>query len=190
VLGSIYRAVRGQYLAASANFAGDIILYQRRHREIQAQVWQTVMREAPGYGLPERPISVIAHSLGGSVAFDLAVDGHPPLYIDQLLTCACTVPYFHVIGCSPAGIDPHEPGATAPIPPTIASWTNFWLPLDPWGYLAAPVFTLDDGTRPVDIEVHAGEREDRILRHAASNYWRHSTVINAMRSRLDGEPPT
>ena len=40
-----------------------------------------------------------------------------------------------------------------------------------------------DGTAPTDIEVHSGEREDKILRHAASNYWRHPTVINGIRTR-------
>jgi hypothetical protein len=184
VIASIYRVVRAQYLAASAHFAGDIILYQRRHREIQSRVWETIMREAPGYGLPERPITVVAHSLGSSVAFDAAVAGSPRIHIDDLITCASTVPYFHVIGCSPDTITPHQPGTTTSLPPTIGRWTNFWLPLDPWGYLAAPAFRLADGSAPTDIEVHSGEREDKILRHAASNYWRHPTVINTIRAAI------
>ena len=183
VIASVYRVVRAQYLAASAHFAGDIILYQRHHRDIQSRVWETIMREAPGYGLPERPITVVAHSLGGSVAFDAAVAGSPRIHIDHLITCACTVPYFHVIGCSPDTITPHQPGTATSLPATIRRWTNFWLPLDPWGYLAAPAFRLADGTAPTDIEVHSGEREDKILRHAASNYWRHPTVINGIRTR-------
>ncbi len=187
VIASIYRVVRAQYLAASAHFAGDIILYQRRHREIQSRVWETIMREAPGYGLPERPITVVAHSLGSSVAFDAAVAGSPRLHIDHLITCASTVPYFHVIGCSPDTITPHQPGTTTSLPPTIGRWTNFWLPLDPWGYLAAPAFRLADGSAPTDIEVHSGEREDKILRHAASNYWRHPTVINTIRAAITPE---
>jgi hypothetical protein len=188
LIGSFYRAVRAQYLTASAHFAGDIILYQRRHLEIQARVWETVIREAPGYGLRERPITVVTHSLGGSVAFDLAVAGTPRLHIDRLLTCACTVPYFHVIGCSPDTIAPHRPGATASVPDSIGAWTNFWLPLDPWGYLASPVFRLADGSAPNDLEVHSGEREDRIMRHAAANYWRHPMVINGLRAALDPPP--
>ena len=187
VIASIYRVVRAQYLAASAHFAGDIILYQRRHREIQSRVWETIMREAPGYGLPERPITVVAHSLGSSVAFDAAVAGSPRLHIDHLITCASTVPYFHVIGCSPDTITPHQPGTTTSLPPTIGRWTNFWLPLDPWGYLAAPAFRLADRSAPTDIEVHSGEREDKIMRHAASNYWRHPTVINTIRAAITPE---
>lgn len=189
VLGALYRAVRAQYLATSANFAGDVILYQRHQAEIHARVWETLIREAPGWGLTETPVTVVTHSLGGSVAFDLAVGGHPPLHIDHLVSCGCTAPYFHVIGCSPATLPPHEPGEPVLLPPTIHAWTNFFVPLDPWGYIAAPVFRLHDGTPPDDVELHTGEREDRIMRHGASHYWRHPRVIAHLREVLGASPP-
>jgi hypothetical protein len=192
VLGRVYRAVRDQYLSMAAHFAGDIILYQRRQVAIQARVWETLIREAPGFGIAGAPVSVITHSLGGSVAFDIAVDGHPRLHVDQLITCACTAPYFHVIGCSPLSLPHHVPGEAVTLPASIGAWTNFYLPLDPWGYLTAPVFRLADGSAPVDIEVHTGDREDRIMRHGAAHYWNHPLVIGAIRERLGGvtEEPT
>lgn len=189
VLGALYRAVRAQYLATSANFAGDVILYQRRQAEIHARVWETLIREAPGWGLTETPVTVVTHSLGGSVAFDLAVAGHPPLHIDHLVSCGCTAPYFHVIGCSPATLPSHEPGEPVLLPPTIGTWTNFFVPLDPWGYIAAPVFRLADGSAPDDVELHTGEREDRILRHGAAHYWRHPRVIAHLRDVLGVPAP-
>jgi hypothetical protein len=188
LISAFYRAVRDQYLAAAAHFAGDIILYQRRQIEIQARVWETVMREVPGYGLPEHPVHVLTHSLGGSVAFDLAVGGHPPLHIDHLITCACTAPYFHVLGCSPSSLAPHRPGTPVTLPPTVQSWTNFFIPLDPWGYLAAPAFRLNDGSIPVDVEVHAGDRGDRILRHGAAHYWNHPIVVAGVGAALGVTP--
>lgn len=184
MLGALYRAVRAQYLATSANFAGDIILYQRRQAEIHARVWETLIRQAPGWGLAETPVTVVTHSLGGSVAFDIAVAGNPPLHIDHLVSCGCTAPYFHVIGCSPSTLPPHEPGEPVLLPPTIGAWTNFFVPLDPWGYIAAPVFRLHDGTAPDDVELHTGEREDRILRHGAAHYWHHPRVIGHLREVL------
>lgn len=189
VLGALYRAVRAQYLAASANFAGDIILYQRRQAEIHARVWETLIRDAPGWGLTETPVTVVTHSLGGSVAFDLAVGGQPALHVDHLVSCGCTAPYFHVIGCSPATLPAHEPGEPVLLPPTIRAWTNFFVPLDPWGYLAAPVFRLHDGSLPDDVELHTGEREDRILRHGAAHYWRHPRVIGHLRDALSVPSP-
>lgn len=184
VLAGLYRAVRAQYLATAANFAGDVILYQRRQAEIHARVWETLMREAPGWGLAETPLSVVTHSLGGSVAFDLAVGGHPQLHIDQLVSCGCTAPYFHAIGCSPPSLAMYDTEQHAVLGPSIRSWTNFFVPLDPWGYIAEPVFRLHDGSAPVDVELHAGEREDKIMRHRASHYWRHPMVINHLQQTL------
>lgn len=184
VLGRVYRAVRDQYLTMAAHFAGDILLYQRRQHEIQARVWETLISEAPGWGVEGAPVSVITHSLGGSVAFDLAIDGHPRLAIDEWISCACTAPYFHVIGCSPATLAPHVPGGRVTLPATIGNWTNFFVPLDPWGYLAAPVFQLADGSSPSDMEVYTGDRRDRVLRHGASHYWNHPLVIDTVRERI------
>lgn len=184
VLGRVYRAVRDQYLSMAAHFAGDIILYQRRQAAIQARVWETLIREAPGFGVAGAPVSVITHSLGGSVAFDCAVAGLPPLHIDELITCACTAPYFHVIGCASTSLPDHVTGQAVTLPATIGAWTNFFVPLDPWGYLAAPVFRLADGSAPVDIEVHTGDRRDRIMRHGAAHYWNHPLVIVKVRERL------
>lgn len=189
MLGTLYRSVRDRYLAAAGQFAGDIILYQRRQAEIHARVWETVIREAPGWGVAERPVHVVTHSLGGSVLFDLAVGGQPRLHIDHLLSCACTAPYFHVIGCSPASLSPPDDGQITDLPPSIGSWTNYFIPLDPWGYLAAPVFRLADGRPPVDVEVHSGEREDRMLRHGANHYWRHPAVVGGIREALELVPP-
>lgn len=189
ILGTLYRSVRDRYLAAAGQFAGDIILYQRRQAEIHARVWETVIREAPGWGVAEQPVHVVTHSLGGSVLFDLAVDGQPRLHVGHLLSCACTAPYFHVIGCSPAALPPPVDGEHVELPPTIGRWTNYFIPLDPWGYLAAPVFRLADGSPPVDVEVHSGEREDRWLRHGASHYWRHPAVIAGVREALGLVPP-
>lgn len=184
VLGRVYRAVRDQYLSMAAHFAGDIILYQRRQTAIQARVWETLIRDAPGWGVEGSPVSVVTHSLGGSVAFDMAVDGHPQLVIDEWISCACTAPYFHVIGCSPASLPAHVPGGRVDLPSTIGRWTNFFVPLDPWGYLASPVFRLADGSLPLDVEVHAGDRRDRVLRHGAAHYWNHPLVIDAIRERI------
>lgn len=189
VLGRVYRAVRDQYLSMSAHFAGDIILYQRRQAAIQARVWETLIRDAPGWGVEGAPVSVVSHSLGGSVVFDMAVDGHPRLAVDDWISCACTAPYFHVIGCSPPSLDPHVAGGQVVLPASIERWTNFFVPLDPWGYLAAPVFRLADGSSPIDIEVYAGDRRDRILRHGAAHYWNHPLVIDTIRRRLEERDP-
>lgn len=184
ILGNIYGLVRTQYQRASGEFTGDLILYQRHQAALHARIWETLMENAPGYGLAARPLDVISHSLGGAMLFDLAVSGFPTVHINQFLTCASQISYFHVIGCSPQSLDPTAAGAPVTLPPTIQTWTNYFVPLDPWAFLAAPMFTLADGSLPDDIEVYAGERGDRVLTHAASYYWTHPVFLASARERL------
>ena len=184
ILGSIYALVRTQYQRASGELTGDLILYQRHQAALHARIWETVMEHAPGYGLADRPIDVITHSLGGAMAFDLAVAGYPTLHIGQLLSCASQISYFHVIGCSPHRLDPTGSGDPVTLPPTIDRWANFWVPLDPWAFLAEPLFTLADGSAPTDIEVYGADRSDRVLAHAATYYWTHPVFVAAARERL------
>lgn len=184
ILAAVYGLVRGQYLKASAQFTGDLIYYHRHRSELWGRFWETLMREAPGVGLPERPLTVIGHSLGATVAFDMAIEAEPRLHVDHLLTCATQTPFFHVIGCSPPSIDPAGAGLRAQLPPQIGRWTNFYVALDPWAYAAAPVFTMADGARPRDVEVHAGTRDDRIVTHLARHYLQHPTVIDEIRRSL------
>ena len=184
ILGSIFSLVRTQYQRASGEFTGDLILYQRKQAALHGRIWETVMEQAPGWGLAERPIDVISHSLGGTIVFDLAVSGYPPLHVGTLLSCASQVSYFHVIGCSPPVLDPRGEGHPVTLPPTLARWTNFYVPLDPWAFLAAPLFTLADGSRPEDVELYSGQSGDRVLTHAAAYYWTHPLFLAAARSQL------
>jgi hypothetical protein len=184
VLGSIFSLVRTQYLRASGEFTGDLIIYQRRYRDLHARVWETVMTHAPGYGLADRPIDVITHSLGATIAFDMATAGLPRLHVGTLLSCASQVAYFHVIGCSPPSVDPGADGQPVTLPATLRGWTNFFVPLDPWAFLAAPLFTLADGSRPHDVEVYSGQVGDRVLTHAASYYWTHPIFVATARQAL------
>ncbi len=188
ILAGVYGLVRGQYLRAAAGFTGDLVYYHRHRERLWGRVWEVLMREAPGAGLPERPLSVIGHSLGAAVVFDMAMEAEPRLHIDHLFTCATQSPFFHVIGCSPPTIDPTGGGSPVRLLDGIAHWTNFYVALDPWAYVAAPVFTLASGLSPRDVEVHAGTRDDRIVTHMAHHYFRHPTVIEEIRIGLIGSP--
>lgn len=184
ILGSIYGLVRTQYQRASGEFTGDLILYQRRQAALHSRIWESLMEHAPGYGRRALPIDVISHSLGGTMVFDMAVSGHPTLHVREFLTCASQIAYFHVIGCSPQPIDPTASGQPVSLPASIGRWTNFFVPLDPWAFLAAPMFTLADGSTPEDVEVYSGDLGDRMLTHAASYYWTHPVFVETARQRL------
>lgn len=189
VLGSIYGLVRTQYQRASGELTGDLILYQRHQAALHARIWETVMEHAPGYGLADRPLDVISHSLGGTMVFDMAVAGYPTLHVGQLLSCASQISYFHVIGCSPHRLDPTGSGEPVTLPATLGGWTNFFVPLDPWAFLAEPLFTLSDASAPVDVEVYGADRGDRVLTHAAAYYWTHPVFLAIARERLGLQTP-
>lgn len=190
VLAAVYSLVRSQYQWASGEYTGDLIVYQRHQATVHSRVWQEIRSHAAGYGEPERPIDVISHSLGGAMVFDLAVAGDPALHVRSLLTCASQISYFHIIGCSPHRLDPTSTGRPVTLPATIGAWTNFFVPFDPWAFLAAPVFTLSDGRVPEDVEVYAGDRGDRVLAHAASYYWTHPVFLARARERLGASGTT
>ena len=188
LLGEVYTLFREQYLRASARFTADLILYHYRQAELHALVWEAIMRDLPGHGLPEKPVDVITHSLGGTMVFDMAVAGRPRLHIANLMSCASQMSYFHAIGASslePRGRPRHgHDSGPVTLPAGIGSWTNFFVPLDPWAYLAAPVFRMADGGEPTDVEVYAGAFSDRILTHAAAHYWTHPVVIDTIKRQL------
>jgi hypothetical protein len=97
--------------------------------------------------------------------------------------------YFYAIGASSLERrerpgDHHGSGPVT-LPSSIGSWTNFFVPLDPWAYLATPVFRMADGSEPTDLEVYAGDFSDRILTHSADHYWTHPVVVDAIKERLD-----
>ncbi|MEU8728679.1 hypothetical protein AB0C68_04755 [Streptomyces tendae] len=54
----------------------------------------------PGPGPPDRPVRVVAHSLGGVVAVDMAT-ASAPLWTSSLLTFGSQAAFFHV--CDPRG---------------------------------------------------------------------------------------
>jgi hypothetical protein len=188
MLSAIAGMARSSYQRASEQITGDLIRYQRHHAALHARVWEVVMTEAPGAGTRDRPIDVVTHSLGTSMVFDMAVAGLPRLHVRTLLSCASQVAYFHAIGCSPTALDPTGSGQPTTLPPTIQRWANFYVPLDPWAFLAAPLFTLADGSAPEDVEVYGGERGDRILTHAIGHYWGHPRFLDRARILLGLQP--
>lgn len=190
LMASVVGLARTRYQRASEQVTGDLVRYQRHQADLHARIWETVMALAPGWGIRGRPIDVITHSLGGSIVFDMAVGGRPRLHVGTLLSCASQISYFHAIGCSPTEIDPAGEGRPVTLPPTIGHWRNFYVPLDPWAFLAAPMFTLADGSPPLDVEVYGAEGSDRIITHALGHYLSHPRFLDAAREALGLAPPS
>lgn len=163
--GRVNSHLRTAMLPGVAQGVGDILVYQRHQERIRARVREVVASVDPELGRsPERPIDVVAHSLGGVIAVDMAT-ADDPLWVRSLVTFGSQSPLFHV--CDPRGgkLDSFDGAALVRLPPSIAAWTNLWEPLDVLAFVAARVFQLHDGSAP----------DDRAVPHVASTgLWSHS----------------
>ncbi|GAA2504961.1 hypothetical protein [Streptomyces longisporus] len=165
VAGRVNHAVRTRFGPGTTRFLGDVLVYQRHRDTIHARVRACVDKVDPELGRsPERPVRVVAHSLGGVIAVDMAT-AHEPLWTERLVTFGSQSAFFHV--CDPRGgqLLPYSGHAPVRLPASLGRWTNLWEPLDMLAFAASQVFQLDDGSSPVDLPVP----------HAASTgLWTHS----------------
>ncbi|MET9965209.1 hypothetical protein ABZZ80_04585 [Streptomyces sp. NPDC006356] len=163
--GRLNHALRTKFGPGTTRFLGDVLVYQRHREAIHARVRKTIDSVDPALGRThDRPVRVVAHSLGGVIAVDMATAA-TPLWTSSLVTFGSQAAFFHA--CDPRGgqIPPYLGSQPVVLPPSLARWTNLWEPLDMLAFVAAGVFQLHDGGTPVDISVP----------HAASTgVWTHS----------------
>lgn len=153
VVGRLNSYLRTEQGPGVTRFLGDVLVYQRHQREIHDRIRDTIDQVDPGLGRsPDRPVRIIGHSLGGVIAVDMAT-ADTPLWTRCLVTFGSQSPFFHV--CDPRGgqLKPYANGALVQLPPSLASWTNLWEPLDLLAFIAARVFRLHDGSAPRDVSI-------------------------------------
>jgi hypothetical protein len=182
-----HKAFRSRFLPAVTDFLGDVIVYQRNRPEVWSAVRNALDQFATDnntgpLGTIDRPLPVIGHSLGGVIAFDMAVAMDPPLYISKLITMGSQPSFFHVVdprGETPPGVlPPYISGKKLPLPTTIGQWTSFWEPLDPFAFLVEEIF--EGKVHDVEIE----HLPDAGL-YTHSDYWIHSSVHDQIGLFLD-----
>lgn len=160
-------------------FLGDIIVYHAHRADIHARVRAALAAHAPDQGTPDRPVSILGHSLGGVIAFDLAVAADPPLSIDHLVTFGSQSPLLHVVDPRVPMVPAFVPPTPSPLPATIGRWTNLWEPRDPLAFIAAKVFVLASGKPPTDVAV-ASLVSSGLWTH--SSYWGLAELADVVRA--------
>ncbi len=193
--GTVNSILRNTLLPGFARLLGDVFIYQRDHNEIQKRIWEAIAKyEAkdgalPGWGRADRPINVLAHSLGGVVTFDAALNASDPLHIKHFVTFGSQPAFFHLIAKRESDGGP-VPTDITHLPATIGDWTSFWEPMDLLAFLAGPFFFLHASTNsPRDIRVCVAEvlELDQSCFWTHSCYWTHQKVHEEIRKVL-GKP--
>jgi len=187
-LGRLNQNVRSRLAAPISATLGDIMSYQRQPDRIQETLRDALAQNAPGYGSMERPISVIAHSLGGVVAFDASVKPASEakrLWIKSFVTFGSQAAFFHIVDPRVPELDPYSRDSPVKLPRSIGRWTNLWDPMDVLAFTAGTVFRLADGSTPVDVSVRDTASELVAERGwAHSVYWESDELASALRTAL------
>ncbi|MEU6025170.1 hypothetical protein [Micromonospora sp. NPDC047134] len=130
-----------------ADMVGDIFTYlgQRGHVGAPGPIIERVLEyldAAARERTPHRRLTVIAHSLGGVIAYDLLSHYRPDLVVDHLVTVGSQVGLFAELGLFQA-VDRTLPRAAQPRidpPPNIRHWINVVDRADFLAFRAEPIF--------------------------------------------------
>ncbi|MET7400420.1 hypothetical protein ABZS66_43730 [Dactylosporangium sp. NPDC005572] len=90
----------------------------------------------------EGPLVVVAHSMGGNIAYDIVSHFRPDLEVDTLITVGSQVGLFEelkLFGASDPRL-PLHPGQRVPALPNVRHWLNVVDRTDVLAYVAEPIF--------------------------------------------------
>jgi len=183
-----FQSVRRWLTGAVLPWVADVIVYQSHtyRARIQQRVREVMAAHLPPEaGTAALPVHVVAHSLGGVIAFDMAVAHENPLHVRHLVTLGSQPALFHVL--DPRGVVPAYEGEPVPLPATLGHWTNIWDEHDLLGFGISEVFRLHDGGVPAEVPVRCYRSA---LRGAAMfkghlGYWDRAPALRCVRAALE-----
>jgi hypothetical protein len=155
----LVRKKKGKVADGAALFAGDILLYQARGKDIRGEIRKRV--EAAAAKNP--PVVLLGHSLGGIACVDLLASERL-LEVPLLVTVGSQAPFLYEINA----LWSLEFGD--PLPDHFVDrWVNVYDPSDFLSYLTEGVFTAETKARTTfrDVKVDNGLR----FPESHSGYW-------------------
>jgi hypothetical protein len=158
---------RGALSDATSPAAGDIMRYQARGSGVRGYIRQVVADATAGH--PGRPVTLLAHSLGGIACVDALIE-EPIPDVARLVTVGSQAPFFYEIDAL-AALPYGEP-----LPDRFPAWLNIYDGRDFLSYIAAGVFP----GRVTDRRVDNGQP----FPQAHSAYWRNAVVWEHIRGFL------
>jgi hypothetical protein len=131
--------------ASLTRFCGDVFVYLQ-HRGSTAypgpipRIVLDALTQTPRRHTGE-PLIVITHSMGGNILYDVLTHFAPGLAVDAWVSVASQVGLFEEMklfhASNPALGKPERIGGLAP---RVRHWLNIYDPVDPFAFLARPVF--------------------------------------------------
>ena len=190
-MGDKFQEARLWLTQQSLPFIADVIVYQSHtyrqkiHERVRSVIDQELGEQA---GRAGQPIKMIAHSLGGVVAFDMAVATQDPLHLEAFVTLGSQPAFFHLLDPR-EGLAAFEGEAPVVLPATIGRWTNVWDEYDLLAFGTGEVFALHDGTRPTDTAIRCTRSRIKGAAFMKSHlgYFENNSAAQATREALDGE---
>ena len=170
--------LRSNIMQVATSYVGDVMMYLARAAALRQFVHNTVIEACRQR--PNEPLVIIAHSLGGVIAYDYAADpafaDRPP--IDLLVTIGSQVALFAEYGLVQGATMPVElgPRAQRPIykdPQLCDRWLNFY---DPADFLSFPIGRMFLGAAEGDQICSAGKP----FPASHSAYWDNNQLYEAI----------
>ena len=176
--------VRRAIFPSASEGIGDLFVYVDRYEPIQQRLRDVLAEAGDGWGTPDKPVSVLGHSLGGVIAFDAARSTASPVSIKRFVTFGSQSAVLHildpnreVVALSAAAVQrlpPFNGHDKVRLPTTIGTWLSVWHAMDPLAFLAGTVFELSDGSPVIDERI---EGQFGRWSNAHSCYWKHTDII-------------
>lgn len=137
-------------------FLGDAMSYFSQRdfpdRETARQEVMAAILDAPRHH-PDEPLIIMTHSMGGNIAYDILSHYTPDLKVDALITVGGQVGQLEELKLfRDSDLALGSPNRVKGLKPRIRSWLNVYDPVDPFSFLAEPVF--EDAT---DVAYNTGE---------------------------------
>jgi hypothetical protein len=147
------RVVRPGFNRTVSRFFGDVFVYLQ-HRGTRENPGPIVERVISGLkNIPrahaDEPLIVVTHSMGGNILYDVFTSFSPDLHADVWISVGGQVAQFEEMKLFMVS-DPavKTPSKVAQIKDRVGYWLNVYDPLDPFSYMASPVFADVDDDLP------------------------------------------
>jgi hypothetical protein len=159
VLNPIARTVRPYLHHAVSVFVGDVLVYIRSRQQanggpIVAEVKAAFERAVAAKTQHDKPLIVIAHSMGGNISYDVLTSYAPQVEVDLLVTVGSQVGMFEELKLFTVSDTKIEAPKKVKRPDNVKRWINLIDPNDPLAYAVSEIFddTIDatfDSEAPV-----------------------------------------